>query len=112
MANLKKVAVAVTAGVWASALGSAVALAYVLNRPLEPKLLTEPETAHASVAHLHESAAPLVLRAATSPRKVTPARIPAVVAKPPADVHPDITEMKCHDWRELQVGSGSVQVCE
>lgn len=109
MASLKKTAVAVTVGVWTSALGSAVALGFVLNRPPEPRTRVEPATAHASVGHLLEAAPHKLLEVPATP-KVTPARQAAPKPAPPVPV--DIAQMKCDEWRELQAGSGRVRVCE
>ncbi len=113
MASFKKAAVAVTLGVWTSALGSAAALAFVLNRPLEPRILPEPSTAHTSVGHLLGPAPvePLV-QAPTVVRVAPPARKPPA-ARPATPPEPrDLGQMKCNEWRELQVGSGRVQVCD
>jgi hypothetical protein len=111
MASLRKIAIAVTAGVWASALGSAVALAYVLHGPAEP--FPEPLTAHASVGHLH-GAAPTgeALVEAPASVRVVPARHVLPSKPPPEPSVVDIEDMKCDDWRELQVGHGQVMVCE
>lgn len=107
MADLKKIAVGFTAGVWASALGSAVAVAFVLNRPPVPRIPTDPETAHVSSGQLEEAAPvdPLLDAPVTPAHRVLysrPAPLASVV---------DIEQMRCDEWRDLQMGSGRVQVC-
>lgn len=109
MASLKKLAVAVTVAVWTSALGSAVALGFVLNHPPPPRMAAVPSMAHASVAHLL-GADPGQIVEISPPVTFTPAR-PPVASKPSAPVSVDIENMKCDDWRDLQAGSGQVQVC-
>jgi hypothetical protein len=113
MASLKKIAVAVTAGVWTSALGSAVALAFVLNRAPEPRVPPEPLTAHASVGHLLGAAVP---GDRFSDMRATPLPIALhfgqALASRTAPAHVDIEHMRCDDWRELTMGSGHVRVCE
>jgi hypothetical protein len=112
MASLKKIAVGVTAGVWVTALGSAAALAFVLNRPLEPRAPIEPLTAHESVGHLLDEVTP-ANRVALMPPKPAPTVVHVAVARPrPAPTHVDIEQMRCDGWRELTMGSGRVQVCE
>ncbi len=110
MANLKKLAIVVTVGVWTSALGSAVALGFVLNHPPQPRVVAVPSMAHASVGHLL-GAAPSEFVETSAPLNLTPAREP-LASRPALPVSVDIEHMKCADWRELQVGSGYVQVCE
>jgi hypothetical protein len=113
MASLKKIAVGVTVGVWMTALGSAAALAFVLNRPLEPRTAVEPLTAHASVGHLLGAEAPPVLLADPPLRPVpTAVHVVQVVRPKPAATHVDIEQMRCDGWRDLTMGSGRVRVCQ
>lgn len=108
MANLSKIAVAAIAGVWASALGSAGAVAFVLGRAPEPRVQDEPLTAHVSTDQLEAPAPDDVL--AETP--FTPAHR-AFYSKPlPVASVVDIEQMRCEPWRDLQMGSGRVQVCE
>lgn len=118
---------AITLGVWFAAIGSAAALTYDLNRPVKlpahgwqvpvdrgpaavPPDLVEvldlPDRAPD-----HPAIAPA---AATSGRvRQRPARASAPeteVARP--DVVRPISEMHCHEWRDLDVGSGQVQICD
>ena len=113
MANPRKIAIAVvSAAIWTSAVGSAGAVAYVLNRPLEPRLQSPPEMAQTSVGHLLGGAVAdeAIVEALAAP--VTPVHR-VLFSKPPAAATVvDIEQMRCDDWRELQAGSGNVQVCE
>jgi hypothetical protein len=112
MASLKKISLGVTAGVWMTALGSAAALAFVLNRPLEPRTPIEPLTAHESVGHLLDEVTP-ANRVVRMPPEPAPTVLHVVAARPkPAPTHVDIEQMRCDDWRELTMGSGHVRVCE
>lgn len=109
--NLRS-ALAATFGVWALAFASAGALAYQLNRPLVPANGVEQTTAATSAIDSRLTVAPsLELRPVIHVPTMTMA-----VATPRPQVHepklPDITQMKCADWRPLQMGSGNVQICE
>jgi hypothetical protein len=116
MANMKKRLAIVTAIVWTCAFGSAAALAYVLDRPLHPRETSEQVAAPTPpsssveevVAPAPKSASVLVVPTVTI---VAPAPRPAVKKVTPPE-HPDISEMNCAQWRPLEMGSGSVQVCE
>jgi hypothetical protein len=113
MASLKKMAVGATVGVWMTGLGSAAALAFVLNRPLEPRTLVEPTTAHASVGHLLAEEAPVRIEHALPQPVLTVVHVVRSMPAPkPAPTHVDIEQMRCDDWRELTMGSGHVQVCQ
>jgi hypothetical protein len=111
---------AVTAGTWLSAIGSAAALTYVLGgspvlraerddtvatpslddrraevvQPIGPTEMVVPTVT--IVGHMVRSAPPPGARLA---------------APAPEAVHP-IADMKCADWRGLDMGSGRVQVCQ
>jgi hypothetical protein len=116
MTNMKsRTAILVTLGVWLAAVGSAAALTYDLNRPLPlvdatprleaqvdptPAALTDSVSEPPSVPVLHVSTL-TVVRSAPSP---------AVGVRPKSTT--EISQMHCADWRELNMGSGRVQVCE
>lgn len=115
-----RTAVAVTLGVWLAAIGSAAALTYDLNRPLLP----EPVTARlVEPLHAAHSAA---ITEATSPREhllvvptitlvaqnVQRTHAPVVNEAVATPSLRDISQMHCADWRELDMGSGHVQVCD
>ena len=112
--------VALTLGVWVAALGSAAALTYDLNRPLhehratsqlvESRLAEMPFDAprQAVAAPVSEPAPALYIIPTITIVGRTPRR-----AVPVSDPKPkDISQMRCAEWRELDLGSGHVQVCE
>jgi hypothetical protein len=114
----KRTMFAVTAGVWLVAAGSAAALAYDLNHlTAGGSKLTTPRgptaaslASFASYASLDEGQTaqqvlhiPSITVAAPWPHRPVAARAPVVR---------DISEMNCASWRELDLGSGRVQVCE
>jgi hypothetical protein len=118
MAGVKRRTVlALTVGVWLAAIGSATALTYELNRPLSPSAtswtltssavapsdlrnVTAPEGAQAqSVLYI-----PVITIVGQTPRREPLVREPKVAR--------DISKMNCADWRELDMGSGHVQICE
>jgi hypothetical protein len=109
---------AVTAGVWVTALGSAAALAYVLDRPLQPRMEEKQvaaapaprESVDQVIAAVRPSAPVLQIPPITIVGSA-PAKRAAFIPKPVKPA-PDITEMNCSQWRDLQMGSGRVQVCE
>jgi hypothetical protein len=110
----KRTAVAVTLVVWIAALGSAAALTYDLNST--PKLASA--TAQPATPSIAAPAA--VARPASKTQAVLV--VPTItivgsihhsVANAPKPERPvDIYQMRCADWRELNIGSGHVQVCE
>jgi hypothetical protein len=119
MTRMSKWAVfAVTTGVWVTAVGSAAALTYGLNRPLRAADIVShhatrhaaaPNTAFAAVVEpVSESQS--VLRVPTITVVGYVAEHDAVARAPEKAV--DISQMHCSDWRELDIGSGHVQVCE
>jgi hypothetical protein len=116
MASMKKRLAIVTAIVWTCAFGSAAALGYVLDRPLHPRGTPEhvaapappPPSGDVFVVPPAEPAPALIIPTITI---VGPAPRPAVKKVAPPE-HPDISEMSCTQWRPLEMGSGSVQVCE
>ena len=123
MASVKRrTVVALGMGVWLAAIGSATALTYELNRPLSPSV---PSSSATSSTVTSSAVAPSDLRRVTAPEGAeaqsvlyipvitivgeTPRRAP-IVREP--KVARDIAKMNCADWRELDMGSGHVQVCE
>ncbi len=114
MAAMKKrMAVAGTLGVWIAAIGSAAALTYDLNRPLQlasvaPQLESRSDTASAAVAEPPPEPPVLYIPDVTIFGTV-PHRS-SVAASPKKAT--DISQMKCAAWRELDTGSGHVEVCE
>ena len=114
---------AMALGVWLSGIASAAALTYELDRPLTPP----PGTADLVVSHV---TAPEVIRDVGSATLEVPLvrvvghvrHAPALLARPailapplttpPALPTRDIDEMNCASWRELDMGSGRVQICE
>jgi hypothetical protein len=110
--------VAVTAGVWLTAVGSAAALTYGLNRPLH--------FADGTSQHRPRHAAPpnTAVVGIVEPARETQSilRLPTInivgqvderhgVSTAPKDAV-DISQMRCSEWRELDIGSGHVKVCE
>jgi hypothetical protein len=103
---------AAAGGAWLSALGSAAALTVVLGRPAVPyesmsTSLPRHGTEVVEVASdgLAIPVTTIVSRtvrvAASSHERVVPAVQPR-----------DISGMNCEGWRELQMGSGMVQICQ
>jgi hypothetical protein len=110
---------------WLAGIGSAAALTYELKRPLTlsgqvevvpaPRVEWTPppldeRASQAPPAVLALPAVTVVARAV----RVHPA-IPTPVAHPVAPAEPspvDISQMRCKEWKELEMGSGRVQVCE
>jgi hypothetical protein len=104
--------IAVTLGVWIAALGSAAALTYDLNRPLKLEVNPPP------------------IEVASNPTRVVSAEpisgVQQVLYLPPITIlaryrpvgpraqktFEDLSGQQCTDWRELDMGSGHVQVCE
>jgi hypothetical protein len=106
----KRTAIAVTMGVWVAALGSAAALTYELNRPLHwagvMSQLVAPirNTAYGAVAELQPVIYVPTVTVVGTLKDAARARGP----KPTKE----ISKMHCADWRELDMGSGRVQVCD
>lgn len=110
----RRTAIIVGVGAWIAALGSAGALTYDLNRAL-PLAGPRSELAaqvNAAPTALVESAPaePPVLYVSTFTVVGEPPRRRVVTVKPKPV--PEISQMDCADWRELDMGSGRVRVCE
>jgi hypothetical protein len=120
----RRTAIAVTLGVWLAAVGSAAALTYDLNRPLRSAGATLQGTttpsggqvaatlvpAHAALSEApSEPPGPVLYVSTLTTVGAAPQRpVAAGVQKPMTE----ISQMRCADWRELNMGSGHVQVCE
>ena len=114
MTRIKMMSLAV--GVWVLGAGSAAALTVDLARPPTPRVTTLEDVAMLHtlmpmpVRHLGIDSTVLTLQPITiagprlRPHNLTPA--------PTSEPLPDITRMTCAPPRELQMGSGRVQVCE
>jgi len=110
--------IAVAAGVWFAGLGSAAALTYDLNRPLH----SDSARATSQVAsQLAAPPAPILAPAVVAPPDSLVLRIPTVTIRGSAQRHQaaapapkarEPTSMQCAGWRELDMGSGRVQVCQ
>jgi hypothetical protein len=112
VAMKKRTAVAVTMGVWVAALGSAAALAYELNRPVHwAEAISKVAAPIGNAAYA--GAQPV---AELSPVIYVPAvTVVGTVHRPalaPGPKPVDISKMHCAAWRELDMGSGRVQVCD
>jgi hypothetical protein len=110
----RRTAIAVGVGLWIGGLGSAGALTYDLSRTLPLAGATSQPAAPISASGAAFAApvserqpviyVPTITIVAQGPRRS------AVVGDPkPAK---EIGQMQCADWRELDMGSGRVQVCE
>jgi len=105
-------AVAVTFGVWLAAIGSAAALTYDLNRPVYAMGTAAP----IDVPLYATQVAPAKPISGVQP--VLYVRPVTIVGRyrPPVPRLPKTFESlsgkHCADWRELEMGSGRVQLCE
>jgi hypothetical protein len=113
----KRTAIAVTVSVWIAALGSATALAYDLNRTPH---LARPHSANVTSQFATPAPAAPTVFAPPAPEVQSVLYIPTITivgsmrradSEKPAP-RADISEMRCTDWRGLDIGSGHVQVCE
>jgi hypothetical protein len=103
-----RTAIAVTAGVWVAAVGSAAALTFDLNRPLHWVGATSLRAAPVNAAQTAEPVSemqsvlniPTITVLGHAPHHRVVARVPKA------------SEISCADWRDLDMGSGSAQVCE
>jgi hypothetical protein len=114
---------AATGGVWLSAIGSAAALTYVLGGSPVPRVQPVAQDGATAIPSLDtrpsqvlEVPAPGTLETPTVTIvghfvRSAPSRVARVVAPAPALV-PPLGEMKCADWRGLDMGSGRAQVCQ
>jgi hypothetical protein len=122
MRTLKTRAIAIlTVGVWTAAVGSAAALTYDLNRPLKWKGETPELSSPTGEASPQPVTVAPVATAPSAAQEETVLQVPTItiVGRPPprsvaapAPTTRDISEMRCAEWRDLDMGSGHVQVCE
>jgi hypothetical protein len=104
--------IALTLGVWLAALGSAGALTYDLSRPLlsadaTPRLAATAD--HGAIGARVSDLSPVLYVPTITVVAQRPHR--AAVVTPVQKPATDISHMRCADWRELDMGSGQVEVC-
>ncbi|MGH7295700.1 MAG: hypothetical protein ACRELB_12230 [Polyangiaceae bacterium] len=112
----RSILAAITCGVWVSAAASAAALTYGLNRPLRaPASFVAPEpspplTSSESTTLPDEVPSLLEVPVTTIVARVvhSGARAAALAPSPPRD----IAAMSCAGWRDLDMGSGRVEICQ
>jgi len=116
MAIPRKRILALTVAVWLAAAGSAAALTYELNRPLVERpfpAASAPRTPAASPPGVTDQAEPsesLVLR--LPPITIAAPAVHRPLVAPIQKKPRDISAMGCAEWRDLDMGSGHVQICE
>jgi len=104
---------ALTLGVWVAALGSAGALIYDLSRPLPsadatPRVAEPANLGHDAIVEQVSELSPVLFIPTITVVGQRPLRALVTAGKRPAI---DISHMRCADWRELDMGSGQVEVC-
>jgi len=117
MATPRKRIVTLTVSVWLAAAGSAAALTYELNRPWDGErpalMVVGPASPRAPALETVEAIASSVVLlppahiVAQAPPRHRVARADKALPAPR-----DISAMSCADWRDLDMGSGHVQVCQ
>ena len=117
MGTPRNLIVAVTVSVWLAAAGSAAALTYELGRPLvgrsAPVVSVSPSTSAEAPALDKVEPLEASLVYLPSVQLLAPRPHLAFVARAEKKVAPrDISVMNCADWRDLDMGSGHVQVCQ
>jgi hypothetical protein len=105
--------IALTLGVWVAALGSAGALTYHLSRPLPSADATPGMAAPANLGHglIAEQVSELSPVLYIPTITVVGQRPHRAVVTPEKNAATDISHMRCEEWRELDMGSGQVEVC-
>jgi hypothetical protein len=116
MAIPRKRIMAITVAVWLAAAGSAAALTYELNRPLVERPWP------AAIAPSSRAASPPTAIDRSEPKESFVLQLPpiTIVAQAPHRAAVaraerkarDISAMRCAEWRDLDMGSGHVQVCQ
>jgi hypothetical protein len=106
---------AMACGVWLSGVTSAAALTYVLDRPVSPPSTSAMTQATQALRGLGDPGNVLVSEdTSVKIERMTPSSpahpVQPVTLPPPSPR--DIDEMTCAGWRDLDMGSGHVQVCE
>jgi len=116
MAIPRKRIMAITVGVWLAAAGSAAALTYELNRPLvehPSPATTAPSSRGAPVPTAFDRIEPSESFVLQLPPITIVARAFHRPVVAPTEKKPrDISAMRCAEWRDLDMGSGHVQVCQ
>lgn len=113
----RSIVAAITCSVWLSGAASAAVLTYELHRPLLPSIPSvasvEPSPRlTTSASGVLENAVPNVL-AIPAVTIVGQVVRPASRARAGAPALPrDIATMNCAAWRDLDMGSGRVQICQ
>ena len=110
----RRTMIAVTLGVWFAALGSAGALTYDLSRPLSladatPRLAAAANLDHGAIGVQVPDLSPVLYIPTITVVGQRPHR--AAVVTPAPQQATDISHMHCAAWRELDMGSGQVEVC-
>jgi len=108
----RSIAAAVACSVWLTGIASAAALTQVLEVPVAPSTVLARIPEYGSMRRLAapEGAVHSVLQVPVVTIVARSARIAAVA---PAVAAPrDIAEMSCAGWRDLDIGSGRVQICQ
>ena len=103
---------AIACGVWLSGVTSAAALTYVLDRSPTPPTngMASPSQALRGVDDQDKTVIEVTSTVAMHARRGLAHRLQPVTLPPPSPR--DIDEMTCAGWRELDMGSGHVQICE
>lgn len=108
----RRAALAVALVLWAAGASAATALVYDLNRPLRPAVVEREQPTEVLRPALTSAAEPgplsMIYLKPITITALTPR--PHVIPKTPR--LPEISRMSCDDWRELDMGSGHVQVCK
>ena len=107
----KRIAVGLMAGIWVLGMGCAAVLAYTLNRPLEPG----PRTSVAAVPPPLDERVVEISPTFERVLSIAPVTITAKVSHPrPVAVaaRRELPAMTCTEWRQLDIGSGRVQICQ
>jgi len=109
----KRLAIAVTVGVWLAALGSAAALSYHWNRASHLTSVAEPSApplsaAPASFSEPVSESQPVIY----VPTLTIRGRPHEPSTRSSSKQTVGMSEMNCADWRGLDMGSGRVRVCE
>jgi hypothetical protein len=108
--------------VWVAAVGSAAALTFDLNRPLvfphDVDNVVDKEADEEAPPPIGSSPAVLALESAAITMPIPEINVAtragrqtAVRLTAPREPR-DIGQMHCSDWREMQAGSGRVQICD
>ena len=108
----KATILAVTTFVWTAGFAATGAFVYTVSKPLPKPQITvasmpEPRMPHAVPERT--IVLPAVEIVGSMPRPTVPTKEPAVVAMAPKAAEHVV---RCSEWRALEQGSASVQICE